>query len=41
MNEEFYQKKVVELIAKADKQQIRKIYFFLVGMLRGAVHEKD
>lgn len=41
MNEEFYRKRVAELISKADKQQIREIYFFLLGMLGGAVYERD
>lgn len=41
MNEEFCRKRVAELIAKADKQQIREIYFLLLGMLGGAVYERD
>lgn len=41
MSEDFYKKRIAELIAKADEEQVRKIYYLFLGMMRGAVHGRD
>lgn len=41
MNEEFYRKRVKEILLKTDGEQIRKIYYFLVAMLGGTIYERD
>ncbi len=41
MNEEFYRKRVKEMLAKADNKQLRRIYIFLAVMLGGTIYERD